>query len=60
MNKKAGQEIDRIVDEIVEDEKKAAELKQRLHDNLDDQKPKFEVVSSESDDGEDMWDNMPV
>lgn len=60
-------EIDAIVDEIVSDEKTAAALKRRLHDEDDaPQTPAASAPAAEAgarvdtDDDSDLWDNLPV
>ncbi len=51
-------EIDLIVDQVIEDESKARELKRALHDaNKWQDKP---AVVQEEDEEEDLWDDVPV
>lgn len=63
-------EIDRIVDWVIDDPKKARELKRILHDDLlhdDLQNSKEKPVTQNADDktgqaadNDDIWDNLPV
>ena len=55
--------IDAIVDEVVEDEAKAQELKRALHRADAEKDPKKAgkaEISTEEEDGEDLWDDVPV
>ena len=55
--------IDAIVDEVVEDEAKAQELKRALHRadaGKDPKKARKAEISTEEEDGEELWDDVPV
>ncbi len=55
--------IDAIVDEVVEDEGKAQELKRALHRayaGKDAKEASKAEISTEEDDGEELWDDVPV
>lgn len=54
--KREFEEIDRIVDDCIEDKGKAATLKRALHAKSDKEVAKEE--SAQADD--DLWDNLPV
>lgn len=52
-------EIDRIVDSVLDDDKKAEELKNALH-KVAQEKPADAEVEEECEEGEDLWDDVPV
>ena len=51
-------EIDQIVDSVVTEPSRAGELKRRLHVALGDDAPTR--PSARNDDGDDLWDNLPI
>jgi TATA-binding protein-associated factor Taf7 len=53
------EEIDRIVDSVLDDDKKAEELKNALH-HVAKEKPSDTEVVEETEEGEDLWDDVPV
>ncbi|PTQ68874.1 hypothetical protein [Celeribacter persicus] len=53
-------EIDKIVDDLVKDEKTANALKEKLHDSLEGEEAEYIRPVPDDDDADDMWDNMPV
>ncbi|MGC8204020.1 hypothetical protein ACP2AV_15095 [Aliiroseovarius sp. PTFE2010] len=54
--------VDKVVDEVVADPEKAEKLKKVLHDELDkhDRAPKARYARAESDEVDDLFENMPV
>lgn len=63
-NPPALREIDRVVDQMIEDKGRAAKLKSVLHQQYDltrpDKSGKVKTISGFSDDAEDFWDNVPI
>lgn len=59
-NKSMNDEIDHIVEGIVEDPKKAEALKDALHKAVEDEAEFVKPAPKADDEGDDMWDNMPV
>ncbi|WP_321363274.1 hypothetical protein [uncultured Celeribacter sp.] len=53
-------EIDKIVDDLVKDEKTAEALKGKLHQSFAEPEAHFARPEATKDDDDDMWDNMPV
>lgn len=51
-------EIDKIVEDLVKDERTAEALKAKLHKSLDE--PPAQYEAAESGDDDELWDNMPV
>jgi TATA-binding protein-associated factor Taf7 len=52
------EEIDRIVDAVLDDDEKAQELKRALHQTAENTaKP---TVQDDAEQGEDIWDDVPV
>jgi len=52
------EDIDRIVDNVIEDEKTAKKLKRALHDSVEDTSKPADAGDDEN--GEDLWDDVPV
>ncbi|MBW6417396.1 hypothetical protein [Celeribacter sp. PS-C1] len=57
---KSEAEIDKIVDDLVKDEKTAEALKGKLHQSIAEPEAHFARPEARKDDDDDMWDNMPV
>ncbi len=60
MTKDKDQKIDRIVDDLVTDEKTAEALKTKLHQSLDGEGAHYARPEASDNGDDDMWDNMPV
>ncbi|WP_460275872.1 hypothetical protein [Celeribacter sp. ULVN23_4] len=58
---KTEREIDKIVDDLVKDDKTANELKDKLHETIEASGTDYlRSVPDVDDDADDIWDNMPV
>nr|WP_319251889.1 hypothetical protein [uncultured Celeribacter sp.] len=57
---KSDTEIDRIVDELVSDEKTAQALKEQLHEAMPEPRLKAVSASVTDEDDDDIWDNIPI
>lgn len=59
-NKVEKQEIDRIVDGLVKDDNLAKALKEKLHGQFSEAPSPYSRPDADVDQGDEMWDNMPV
>lgn len=57
-------EIDKIVDDVIEGPEVAKAVKDALHDALgsdpEPTQPKADPTNTDDDDGDDLWENLPV
>ncbi len=58
-NRREIEEIDKIVDQNLEDKLQAEQLKRKLHSAFDGDKP-TKSKKDDADENDDLWDNMPV